>query len=546
MKHLPVGAAIVLLTLLSFFQFPGHTFLQSDTQIYIPILENLWNRGVLTNEILVQRPHVSFTIYDEVAIVLRRLTGLGFQEVLQAEEIATRGLGIWGIYLLAMAAGLATAPALLVTAIISLGATISGPAVLIFEYEPVPRGFAMPLLYLAIGLTAHSRYVWAGAAASLAFLFHPPSVLPFWLIYFLLVLWPSDPEIMRRRLLGLIPLVGGALVLLIASRAQPGSGETQVFFRRLDKLQLDLQLMRTNYVFVSSWWKTWMWHYLVLLAAGVFAFFRHMRLELRGDRMAVRLFVLGLPVVGLLTVLASYVLMERQHWALIPQFQPARALLFVTMMGMFCAAVAGCRAATGNRFIESILWFALALLPPTNNRVLGFTSWNPVVVVAVLAVLTALACRGYANRKRWAAPLMAAAALLCFFVIPGYGGFRNYPHLRTPEIKRLAAWAREATPPSSVFLFPDAGEDLAPGIFRALSLRAVYVDWKGGGQVNYLKDLGEQWWSRWQIAMKGPVDAVRYRALGINYIVLKPGHRLDSLSPLFENDKYSVYAIPPA
>jgi hypothetical protein len=546
MKHLPVGGAIVLLTLLSFFQFPGHTFLQSDTQIYIPILENLWNRGVLTNEILVQRPHVSFTIYDEVAIGLRRLTGLGFQEVLQAEEIVTRGLGIWGIYLLATAVGLATAPALLVTAIISLGATISGPAVLIFEYEPVPRGFAMPLLYLAIGLTAHSRYVWAGAAASLAFLFHPPSVLPFWLIYFLLVLWPSDPEVMRRRLLGLIPLVGGALVLLIASRAQPGSGETQVFFRRLDELQLDLQLMRTNYVFVSSWWKTWMWHYLVLLAAGVFAFFRHMRFELRGDRMAVRLFVLGLPVVGLLTVLASYVLMEVQHWALIPQFQPARALLFVTMMGMFCAAVAGCRAATGNRFIESVLWFALALLPPTNNRVLGFTSWNPVVVVAVLAVLTALACRAYANRKRWAAPLMAAAALLCFFVIPGYGGFRNYPHLRTPEIKQLAAWARQATPPSSVFLFPDAGEDLAPGIFRALSLRAVYVDWKGGGQVNYLKDLGEQWWSRWQIAMKGPVDAARYRALGINYIVLRPGHRLDALSPLFENDKYSVYAIPPA
>ena len=33
--------AVLALTSISFFVFPGHTILQADTQIYIPILERL-------------------------------------------------------------------------------------------------------------------------------------------------------------------------------------------------------------------------------------------------------------------------------------------------------------------------------------------------------------------------------------------------------------------------------------------------------------------------------------------------------------------------
>ncbi|MCL4851787.1 MAG: hypothetical protein KJZ78_10445, partial [Bryobacteraceae bacterium] len=76
---------------------------------------------------------------------------------------------------------------LLVTAIAGLGATIAGPTVLTFEYEPVPRGFAVPLLLLAVGLAAHQRHFWAGVAGSVAFLYHAPTTVPFWAIYFLVI-----------------------------------------------------------------------------------------------------------------------------------------------------------------------------------------------------------------------------------------------------------------------------------------------------------------------------------------------------------------------
>ena len=42
-RRLVVAAAICALTLLNYFQFPGHTYLQADTQIYVPILEHIWD-----------------------------------------------------------------------------------------------------------------------------------------------------------------------------------------------------------------------------------------------------------------------------------------------------------------------------------------------------------------------------------------------------------------------------------------------------------------------------------------------------------------------
>src|ERR1700722_9588681 len=147
-RKIAVAAAICALTLLNFFQFPGHTYLQADSQIYIPILEHIWDPGVLANDLVAQRPHVSFTLYDELQMAVRKVTGLPFREALEGEQILFRALGIFGLYLIALSAGLSTVPALLVAAIVSLGATIGGPSVLTFEYEPTPRGFAVPLLFL--------------------------------------------------------------------------------------------------------------------------------------------------------------------------------------------------------------------------------------------------------------------------------------------------------------------------------------------------------------------------------------------------------------
>jgi hypothetical protein len=525
MKPLATAAASVALALLTFFQFPGHTWLQQDSQIYVPILEHLRDPAVLRNDILVQHPHVAFTLYDEVTLALSTVSGAGFREVLAAQQIATRALGIWGLLLMAESLGLTFAPALLVAAICSLGALISGPSVLTFEYEPTPRAFAVPLLVCALGLAAHRRYLAAGTAAAIAFLYHPPTALPFWGVYFVFALWPSPER--RARLAAFVPLAAAVALLGTAARAQSASGEAQHIFARLDGAQEFLQRMRTAYVWISAWPAATIVHHLLILAVLVAAFVR--------IRQAVgaplRALLLGLGALGVLTMPLSWLLLEHLRWGLVPQVQPMRALLFLTLGMQFLTAAAGARAIAARRPAEACVWFACAYLLPLQPLLTGPIVWSRAGLALALAALTALA------GIRWS-PVVAVAA---FFAIPVLGGVVNYPRLHTPDLAQLSAWARANTGRDAVFVFPGSNRSLAPGIFRSEARRAVYVDWKGGGQVNYLKDLGEQWWFRWRQTRDFRLaDLSQYEASGIGYVVLA--------APLprtaqFQNSSYVVYQV---
>jgi len=553
-KHLFVTACLLALTLTGFFRFPGHTFLQSDTQVYLPILEHFWDPSVLGRDLLAQEPHVSFTIYDETALALRGLTGLGFREVLELEQMLFRALGILGVFLLATALQLSTRAALLVAAIFSLGANILGPTVLLFEYEPVPRGFAIPLLFLALGLAAHGRDLAAGLAAAVAFLYHPPSVYPFWMVYFCLTLWPSKPAVMSRRIWGLVPILGGVLVLFLLSRLQTGVGELQAFFSRIDPALEQLQRLRGPYVWVSIWGTVWAGHYIFLWLVGLAAFWR----VRKGASQDLRFFLVGLPLIGLASLPASYWLLEKLKWSLVPQIQPTRALLFVSALALILAAAAAVKASEQGRYWESLLWFLPAFAIPIHTRVsqvLLPDLANPLIrrralLILFLAACTTLALWAERRKFRWSAPaLWAVAVLLPFLLIPGCGQVKNYPELHNPELQALSAWARSSTPKEAVFLFPDARQELYPGIFRAEALRAVYTDWKAGGQVNFLKVFAREWWPRWQQTMAGkfqPQKVDSFAALGINYVVVRPANRLPGKRPVFENSGFLVYRMASA
>ena len=173
---------------------------------------------------LAQQPHVAYTLYDETARLLRGATGLGFREVLEFQQVALRALGIWGVYLMATALGLPAAAAMLVASIGALGASIAGPQVLTFEYEPTPRAFAVLLLMCSAGLASHRRLLGAGIAAGCALLCHPPTALPFWLLFVAVVWGPSGPGARRERWRSYTPLAAAALILLMplgSRRARP-------------------------------------------------------------------------------------------------------------------------------------------------------------------------------------------------------------------------------------------------------------------------------------------------------------------------------------
>jgi hypothetical protein len=97
-----------------------------------------------------------------------------------------------------------------------------------------------------------------------------------------------------------------------------------------------------------------------------------------------------------------------------------------------------------------------------------------------------------------------------------------------------------------MFLFPDAGREIYPGVFRAKAIRAVYTDWKAGGQVNYHRSFADEWWERWRTTMVPKFTPARlppYSSMGIDYIVVKRGNAIEGRAAAFENAKFAVYGV---
>ena len=519
MNERPLAAllALIAIALFGFFVFPGHTYLHQDSQIYLPMMERLVDSRVLSNDLIATHPHLSFTMYDEIAVGFRKLTGLDFQAILVAQQIVTRLFGLFGVFLLAQSAGLSYSASTLVAGLYGLGATVVGPSVLTVEYEPTPRTFALPMIIFAAGLGAVRQWPLAGAAAFAGFLYHPPTVAPILLLmlFYVVMPWHLDG---RWRFLAWI--AAAVLVIVLAAKYQSGIRLEQDFFSRVSPDVDKLQRLRASYVFVGAWFGQYWLHHLFLCAVALGAWWRI------GDRLeGFAQFLLALvPVLGLLSLLVAWITTDVLAWSLMPQLQPARAVLWTTFAAVVSSAIAAGLATTlGERFLWLTLPFAvtiqvqpLALLWPSTPVLLQHLG-----IVVALALVAALSIRYSA----WAPGAVVAASM---FVVLYGAGVRNYPQIHSPELDGLSAWARATTPIEAVFHFPDAGKELYPGIFRARAERAVWVDWKGGGQVNFMEPLAREWWRRWSALPAGSGE----------FLVRKAGQC--GPNALYANAKYCV------
>ena len=96
-----IAAFLLLFVILGYFVFPGHTYLQSDTQIYIPMLERAWDPSLFSKDMVAVKPHLAYTIYDEVALAMRWVTGMRFETALGIQQFIFRLLGVCGIFMIA-------------------------------------------------------------------------------------------------------------------------------------------------------------------------------------------------------------------------------------------------------------------------------------------------------------------------------------------------------------------------------------------------------------------------------------------------------------
>lgn len=527
-EHWLLGAVFAVLTALSWISFPGHTYLISDTQIYVPLFEHLENSRLLPGELILTGAHLSFTIYDEVTLGLRSLTGLDWEWLLFAQQWLFRWIGYWGIYWLARSSGLGLAGSVLTSAVMGLGAFVYGPSVITVEYEPVPRGFAVPLLMAALGSLALDRPGRGGMFAGLAFLYHAPATWPILLI-----------AVVYRRWKFLLPVVGAMGLLAILAAAQTGSMPSQPFFSVIDEATRKIQQIRAPYNWVSLWPAKWIWLYPLSAGLTVLA------LRRIGNRLpeGVRPFLLWMQPIGLLTIPLTYVLLEKAGWALLPQLQPGRAVLYCHLFCQFTGMVAAALEMEDKRPLRAFLWLIAPLSLALNGDVWDLWTlrpWQP-------AILLGLTMAGLWCYQRWPRPALVWAGSLLVAVFCGEAfGARNYIPLETPELTALSRWAEGNTPLNATFLFPDLGRRAEPGIFRARAERTVYVCWKQGGQVNYFPAYAKEWWARWrEILVPGhaKLDYEDLRRRGIDVLVLTKDQPKEPLPLLHTEGKYRVYAL---
>ncbi len=533
---------VVAITWLEYELHPGHSYLEGDTQIYLPILERLDTPGFLSRDLVATHPNVAHTIYDEVTLFLHEALQIDFRSALTAQQVVFRAAAVLGVFLLAVSTGVGDLMAFLIAIVLNLGATLVGPNVRLVDPEPLPAGFAFGLTLLAAGLIAREKPLLAALAGGLAVVYEPSIAAPFWAVILVAFIVDARVRLLMRPAITILLV----FVLLLANLAQlqPGPVESQDFFSKISAPFAALQQYRTPFIWVRLWAKTEMWHYLAIFVCGLWATARIWPVLKR----QVRWLLVALPLCGIASVPLSDLLLDHLRWSLIPQIQPARALLYTVAFSSLACTIAGARAATSRKMTEASLWFLIVFAVSMNVRILDLFRlstdahrWQLGLSLFLAGTFVLLWSRFGKTKWKAVTLLVPLAAISVSGVLDGL----EKADRRDPKpILQLASWAEENTWGSSMFLFPDAEHEGYPGIFRAESRRALWVDWMSGRLVPYFESFALEWWQRWRETMQDGFSPTRLEnmlSLPIDYYVLKREHQLREVKPVFQNGHFVVY-----
>ena len=306
-------------------------------------------------------------------------------------------------------------------------------------------------------------------------------------------------------------------------------------FSRVSPQLAAFQRTYTPYLYVGSWAKGDLYQLLALSVFGLWAAARCWPLLSAHFRWL----VLGSSFCGLLSIPVSYLLLDVSHFAWAARLQPARMLLFTTASSALLFGLAGMRATLLRSGWEALGWFSLLFMLPVSTESRQLIQFA--IALALAASLTGLLLRfafGSARFLTLAAPAFASLALT------------QVPGLRPPtipfreSINKMAEWADGGTWGSSVFLFADADRAGYPGVFRAQSRHALWVDWKSAQGVAFSETAAARWQERWDQTMANGFSAERLESLlpmPIDYYVLKRQDQLANSPSVFANRDFVVY-----
>jgi hypothetical protein len=339
---------------------------------------------------------------------------------------------------------------------------------------------------------AREKPLLGGLFGGLALLYDPAISSPFWIA--IVIAFIADKR-MRTLVKPMLPILL-VFILMLANLAQlqQGTPDSQAFFSRFSGEVGSLEKLRTPEIWPASWPRSAAYFYPAVFVIGAWAATRIWPVLNR----QLRWMAVLVPSMALMAVPLSQVVLERYRWSAILRLQPSQGLVYLFVFAWFVCAVAAAQAMKQRAAPEALIWCALCLSAMALNL-------------------------GRFQRQR-----------------------------TDPALQELAAWAENNTGGSSMFLFPDAGRETYPGLFRAESRRSVWVDWEGGRLMNYYTELTGGWWTRWRTTVQTPLSGDHLEQmlkLPIDYYVFKRGGTVGattvdgklSAKPAFSNSEFTVY-----
>ena len=533
--------AIFAAAWLEFEIFPGHSYLEGNTQLYVPMLERIDAPGLLSRDLVATNPTLSLTAYDEATLLLHGAAHQTFRRALLGQQVIFRVAALLGIFLLARATGLSHLFAFVVAAIVNLGTTLAGPAVFFTDREPLPGPFAFALTLLAMGLLTQETPLLAAVAGGLAFLYDPVMAAPFWGVL-LFAFW-IDKE-MRRLVRPMLPILL-VFVLLLANLAQlQPSTVSEPISASIPRHLAVFQHTYAPQLYIQSWPSGELYQLLALcvLDCGL----RSVAGRCSLVRSAASVF--GTAACGLLSIPISYALLDLSHFAWVARLQPTRTLLFSAAAAALLFGLAGMRAILRRSASEALGWFFLLFALPASRGLFDFLQitdrqrLSQFAIAIALAALTTGLLLSFATSA--ARVLVLAAPAIGALALSQTPGLKPAPIPFLPSIAELAVWADANTWGSSVFLFADSSRAAYPGVFRAESRHALWVDWKSAQGVIYSESAARSWQERWQDTFADNFSTGHLETMlrsPIDYYVLRRQHQLTNARHAFINANFVVY-----
>ena len=89
-RGLLILLSLLAVTWFEFEVYPGHSYLQGETQLLVPMLERLDTTGFLSRDLVASNPTFAYTIYDEITQALHADGQMSFERALAAQQLLFR------------------------------------------------------------------------------------------------------------------------------------------------------------------------------------------------------------------------------------------------------------------------------------------------------------------------------------------------------------------------------------------------------------------------------------------------------------------------